>query len=120
MPRSERFTVLDWAGIVVSAAAILALLTFTVVVAPTWRAMLSDFGSVLPVVTSLALTSWFAPTAAVPALAALVIAFVAPELSMPRRRLAVVVALAVACASAGFIVAALHLPTISMADALRS
>lgn len=118
-PLSERFTVLDWIGVVLAAFSAVGLLLFPVA-GRTFAGMYKDFGSSgdLPGLTRLATSAWFPPLLAL---------FVGASIAMGLRRRPlgvrrawVVSAFVLGGVSFGLCLVGAYLPVFAIAGAVRA
>ena len=117
---SHDLTVLDWIGVAIAALAAAALASFPVTIAPTFRGMFHDFSTALPGVTSLVLTSWWAPTIALVAGGCVATAIgLHYQLTLGRRRLLVLLGFLIALTGVGITVIGMYLPIFQVADVAK-
>ena len=113
----ERFTTLDWIGVVITGFETLALLLFPLV-GRSFARMFADFGGELPALTKLVLTGW--PPICFAIATALGLALgLRPASKLQRRRAWVVGAFVLGGLGFAACLVAMYLPVFSIAEAVR-
>lgn len=111
---------LDWIGTVIAGFAVVALLVFPVVVAPTFESMFRDFGGEVPGLTRMVLSTGFAPALALLPLACLVTAFGFRRTAAIReRRTLIAFAFLLSLTAKTLCVVGLCLPIFELADTIH-
>lgn len=117
----ERFSVLDWIGLLLTLPGVLVLLAAPVTVTPPFREMFSQFGSeeLLPAITRLVMAPWCPP---VMALGPLVLAGLSASSRFPigKRRVFGVAAFFLVLAGAAVYLAGLYWPMYVLARSISS
>ncbi len=117
-PRDRSFTVLDWIGLLVTAAVVGWLLQWPFVTGPAMARMFEDMGGALPAITVLALSR--PPVLAVAVIGAiLALAAALWRGPLPARRLLGVAAFVVAGGTCALLVYAIYAPILGMAAAIK-
>lgn len=118
---SERFTVLDWIGLLLTLPGVLALLTAPIAITPPFREMFINFGSEasLPGITRLVMKPWCPPLMA---LMPLVLAGLSASsrFSLGTRRLFGVAAFFIVLIEAAVYLAGLYWPIYDLAGSITS
>ncbi len=114
--REHAFTVLDWIGAIVTAFAIVGLVSLSAY-GGAFRGMYADFGDVaLPALTTVVMKPFVPPLLGV--VAALPLALAARRAPIRARRLAVVAAFVLACAFAAVCLVGLYMPMFELAGSI--
>ena len=118
MPSPEPLTAGDWIGVILVGLCVLFCFQFPLVMGPAYARMFTDFGSALPPLTELGLTTWFPLMLGLNPASIAFYAVAGPH-PMGRRRLLIVVAFGMGLVAVGVLIAAMYQPIFSIAGQIE-
>ena len=109
---------LDWIAVVLVGMGAMFCAAFPFGLGPAYAAMFRDFGSELPAITELALSTWFPLTLAAAPAGALALAL-GVRLPLGTRRLVIVLGFLLSLAAIGVCLVAVYAPIFALARAVK-